>query len=246
MKNKNINKKNKFVCLTLAMILVLSLYGCGTNTESKKEDTSIDNIDYFEIDANTFSHNITENQRFDDTKYYNRVTSESIKESEKEAEESDESSSDSLSSKLANLNITGSGSSDTYKESGDDIVANGTKFINLNNIINSIKGESKYSKKQLANFFSKAFSNGTESIEFQYIPEVKKKADGEIEDETIDDQLSDVDKYKLNKDKYKEKVKWMIVFSDNSSDKYNTMIGCNKYIMITTNDGADLKVNLNK
>lgn len=194
------------------------------NNESKA-------VQYFELDA--YSQSL-HNQSSD---------SQDTQDTQQDANTENNDDSSSYSNTLALITLVNNDNSQDYTAEGNDIVYKGTRYVNLYNVINGIN--TNYDKNTLINFIVKTFNAKSDTIYCDLIVDNISDADSDVEEITLDEQISDVKKYNDAKSQFNENVSWMISMTESSDNSVKQIYGCSKYMLVTS-DGIDKEIDMSK
>lgn len=215
-------------------IYIVSMIGLITIATTACSKTNGNNggktVQYFELDAYSQSlHNQSSDSQ--DTQATQDVNTENNEDSS------------SYSNTLALITLVNNDNSQDYTTEGNDIVYKGTRYVNLYNIINSIN--TNYDKNTLINFIVKTFNAKSDTIYCDLIVDNISDADSDVEEITLDEQISDVKKYNDAKSQFGENVSWMISLTESSDNSVKQIYGCSKYMLVTS-DGIDKEIDMSK
>lgn len=212
--------------IIIAIIIASSLAGCGSRNTIDTSGQEKDIIKTFEKDENTKS--------IVNYAIWNKNIQEKIQENTNEI---DNMSIGQLEN-MGELRIEGNDDSVSYEVIGDtDITYNNIIYKNLYTNINNI--DSKYDKNTLINFIIKNY-NATSNVIYTTLNKESKlelSDEAEIEEISLDEQLSENIKYKTLKEDYDEPVNWVITLMEADTNKDVMMFGCYSYIILANING---------
>lgn len=216
--------------VTILAICLMFVSGCGGINNQKIEETTKDKT-FFEIDENTISK--SEEQQY--------KISETNQEQQKEQQEQKEQQNEqpTMYDTLGELTIQEDESTDDFEITNDkSIVYKGVTYNLLQENINNI--QTKYTSNTLINFIIHNYEPDSNLIYTNLIKTEQQviNESQDVEEFTLDDELSSSQDYVNLREKYGEPVTWCLSLTDSETRDEQRIYGSRTYVMITGAKGG--------